>query len=374
MSRLFRAPRVFLDEGYQADRWIRVEGGRIRAVLESPPQDQDALELPGTVIPGLIDAHCHIGLLEEMETGGDGANEKAHPVAPQLRVRDGVNPADPQFAQALAGGITAVGILPGSSCVIGGQAAVYRTAGPSGTAELLEPYAGLKAALGENPCRDFGRQGQAPFTRMGTAALLRQALAGAQGHRDLPAGRAPRDLAREALVPVLAGTVPLRVHAHRADDMGTALEIAREFGLQLVLDHCTGGARRMEEIRAQGARLTVGPLWQARSKRELEDLDPRLPARLEAAGLRFALVSDAPELPAGSLRLLAMMAHRDGLSEAGALRAVTSEAARVLGVDGRMGRIAPGQEATFAVFGGDPLDFYAPLRAVYILGERVWHG
>ncbi len=369
----------FLDGGE-----LLIEGGRIAAAGYNLPQAgvEKIVDAHGCyALPGVIDAHCHVGMWEDgMGFEGDDGNESVDPVTPQLRAIDGLNPQDRCFDEALAAGVTTVATGPGSANVIGGQFALIQTGtAPLESRILCEPLA-LKIAFGENPKRVYNERKRSPITRMATAALLRQALIDAREYGkkcdDPDEGKRPaRDLGKEILLQALRGELLVKAHAHRADDILTALRIAREFGLRLSLEHCTEGHLIAEELRAaqQAARLPVivGPLLSERAKIELRNLDFAAPGKLRAAGVRFAMMTDHPVIPVQYLMVCAAIAAREGLPEREALRSVTLHAAWAVGQERNLGSLSPGKVADLALYDGHPLDTRTHVKEVYLSGERV---
>jgi imidazolonepropionase-like amidohydrolase len=330
------------------------------------------------VLPGFIDAHTHIGTMESGEGwAGDDHDESTSPVTPQLRAVDAVNPADRAFRDALSGGVLAVGVNPGSCNAIGGQSAALRTVGRTVDDMVLLAPAGMKSALGENPKKHYGGQGLMPSTRMGTAALIRQALT--QAAADLSRLRAggdplePVDLGRRALMAVLAGEIPWRQHVHRADDIATALRLADEFGLRLVIDHGTEAHLLADVIAARGVPVLLGPLLSGRVKVEMRNADFRNAAILHDAGVEVSLVTDHPVIPVEHARLQAALAVRAGMPESAALRALTLNPARALGVADRIGSLRVGWDADLVLWSGHPLDMSSRVTGAWVRGRPV-HG
>ncbi|MEW6458047.1 MAG: amidohydrolase [Bacillota bacterium] len=362
---------------------VLIENGLIKAVGTGigVPDGAEVLDAAGKlVLPGLIEPHCHVGIMEEIfrEEGNDG-NEYSDPVTPQLRAIDGVYPEDLGFADALAGGVTTLCTTPGSANVIGGEMVILKTAGKTVEQMLVRFPAGLKAALGENPKRAYGKERKAPVTRMASAALLRTALVqGAEYIRKLErAGRGDgdppdRDLKLEALARVLRREVPLRVHAHRADDILTAVRIAREFNLDLVIEHGTEADRVADVLAREDIPVVLGPLLVNRPKVEMRHKSLETAARLAEAGVRFAVMTDHPVVPVQYLGLSAALTVRGGLSEERALRAVTADAAAVLGLENRLGTLEPGKEADVVIMDGDFFDVRSRVERVYIKGLPVY--
>lgn len=361
---------------------VLVKNGKIAAVGPNlvVPEDAEIIDATGKIVlPGFIDAHCHLGIMEEIyRVEGDDGNENTDPVTPQLRVIDGINPGDIGFHDALAGGVTTVACAPGSANVIGGEMAVLKTHGEVIDDMILKFPAGLKAALGENPKRNYGEAKKMPATRMASAALLRETLVEAQNylHRRKGAvqgdgGTEERNLKKEAVVRVLEREIPLRVHAHRADDIMTAIRIAGEFNVRLVLEHCTEGHLVAGHIAKAGVPAVVGPVITNRAKVELKERNLRTAAALARAGVQFAIMTDHPVVPIQYLSLSAGLACRGGLSEDKALEAITIEAARILGMDKFLGSLEPGKDADIVIMEGHPFDLRSKVTSVLVNGEKV---
>ncbi|MBI5495626.1 MAG: amidohydrolase family protein [Deltaproteobacteria bacterium] len=327
-------------------------------------------------LPGFVDAHMHAGLHQGGVSGAEAEhyNETTDPVTPQLRAEDGINPRDSGFRDALLSGVTTVCVLPGSANVVGGLAVSLRT-WPERIAQMA--YAerpGMKVAFGENPCRIYREQRKAPATRMAVAAILRQTLERARAYAAVRHRLdAPRDLAMEALLPVIRRTLPLRVHAHRAFDLETALRVADEMHVRAILDHGTEAYLIADVLARRGVDVIVGPDMSARTKLELADKRTDTPARLHAAGVRMALMSDHPIISAGQFHLIPIVAARSGLPAEAALRAVTLDAAAILGLDGRVGSLKRGKDANVVVWSGPVLDAHSVPVAIYGEGTLV-HG
>ncbi len=340
---------------------VLIDGGRIVAVGErlAVPAEATVVDATGRfVTPGLIDAHTHLGVYTESYAwAGEEVNETSKPTTPEMDVLDAINPDDAGLADAVAGGITTVMVAPGSANPVGGQCSVIKTRRRDvGEEMVLVRHAGLKIAFGENPRRVYGEQKKAPVTRMATAALVRETLLKAKDYLARAGEKDWKfDLGLEAAGRVLRGEMPLRAHAHRADDIVTALRIAAEFGVDVIVEHATEGHNIAGLLAERRAKLVVGPNLTTRSKLELKDRSLAAPAVLAAHGVQFALMSDHPVLPSAFLPVYAGLAMRFGLPEEQALRAITVEAAAILGVGDRVGSIAPGRDADVVVWDGPPL-------------------
>jgi imidazolonepropionase-like amidohydrolase len=338
------------------------------------------------VLPGFIDAHTHLGAREEGEGwAGHDTNELTGPVQAHVRVLDAINPADEGFRDALAGGVLAAGITPGSGNPIGGQTVAVRCWGLTVDDMVLRSPAGMKSALGENPKRVVGERRVNPSSRLGTAAAIRSALVDAAAYvakiedQELanPASERPgaplvRDLKLEALARVLRREIPWRQHCHRADDIATALRLAAEFGYDLVLDHCTEGYLIVDKIAAAGVPVVAGPLITARSKVELRNRTLANPGVLAAAGIMVAIATDHPVVPVHLLPLQAALAVKEGMDREAALRAVTINPATIMRVSDRIGSLVPGKDADLVIWSGDPFDVMSRAETAYIRGREVY--
>ena len=324
------------------------------------------------IVPGFIDAHSHIGISQEKVTGqGDECNENTNPITPSVRAIDGINPMDSAFHNALAAGITGVMAGPGSANPIGGQFAFLKTAGRRIDDMVVLAPAAIKIAFGENPMTCYGTNGNIPSTRMGIACLIREELFRAQQYLADDTKRGT-DFAMESYRLLFEGKIPLKAHVHRADDIFTAIRIAKEFGLGLTLDHCTEGHLIAEEIANSGFPAIVGPSLAARSKNEVSLSDFKTPGILHRAGVTIALTTDHPVSRIQNLPLCAALAAREGWDRWSALRSITIDAARICRVDHRLGSLAKGKDADMAIFDGDPLEVSSTLRATIIDGRIVW--
>jgi imidazolonepropionase-like amidohydrolase len=343
------------------------------------PDDAEIVDASGSwVLPGFVEAHGHAGVHEEGEHWvGEDVNERTDPNGARLRALDGINPDEEGFRDALAGGVTTAVIKPGSANPIGGQTVALKCWGRTVDAMLLRQPSGLKSALGENPKRVYGDQKKTPETRLGTAAVIRDAFTRAGTYAAKWAQPDPdkppeRDLKMEALAQVLRREIPWRQHCHRADDIATAMRIAAEFGYRLVLDHGTEAHLLADLIAAKGIPVVIGPLFTSRSKVELRNRSLANPGRLDAAGVTIAITTDHPVVPIHFLIHQATLAVKEGLDPAAALRAVTINPARILGVDDRLGSLAPGKDADLCVWSGDPLDVMSRVERAYVDGREVY--
>ena len=350
---------------------VAIENGKIVAVGQSLSySDAEVRDVTGmTVMPGIVDPHCHIGMWEDaMGFEGADGNECTNPLTPELRAIDAINPYDRCFEEAAAGGVTTCVTGPGSANVIGGQFVAIKTYGDSVEDMVLRFPVAVKAAFGENPKRVYNGKNQTPSTRMATAALMRKALVEAQEYNEkLEKGKADpekmpeRNLGKEILARVIRRELPMKIHAHRADDILTAIRICREFKLRYTLDHCTEGyliTDKLKEALGEDCEgIIVGPLLTDRSKIELKNLSFKAPKVLEQAGIEYAMITDHPVTPEQYLPICTAVAVREGASEEGALKAITINAAKITGIADRVGSIEVGKDADIAVFSGHPFDF-----------------
>ena len=379
---LIRNARLFTMEGdgYIEGGDVLMEAGKVVAAganLSAP--GAKVIDAHGAyATPGFVDPHTHIGLWAdgERDDTGDG-NEATDPVTPHLRALDAVNPVDPCFAEACRAGVTSVAAGPGSANVLGGQFLAMKTHGKSLKTMLIKEPLAMKAAFGENPKHVYGSNGKRPGTRMGTAAVLREALYEAREYMEKRAGkdadkRPAFNLKNEALAMVLRRELLLKMHAHRADDILTAIRIVKEFDLRASVEHCTEGHLIADELREAGVGVILGPLLCDRSKPELKNLTMKAPAILHRAGVKFALMTDHGVIPEQYLPVEAGLCVREGLPEMEALRAITINAAEVIGLADRIGSLAPGKDADLVLFDGHPLETRTHASLVLVNGEIAY--
>jgi imidazolonepropionase-like amidohydrolase len=336
------------------------------------------------VLPGFIDAHAHAGVVEEAEGwAGQDTNERTDPNTAHVRALDAINPADQGFRDAIIGGVLAVNVNPGSANPIGGQTVAIKCWGRTVDEMVLREPAGLKSALGENPKRAYGVRNETPSTRLGTAAVIRGAFVAAQNYQAKLAASASadssseravveRDLKLEALSKVLRREIPWRQHCHRADDIATAMRMAREFGYDLVIDHGTEAHLLADQIAAASIPVIIGPLFTSRSKVELRNRSLANPGRLAAAGVTIAITTDHPVVPIHFLIYQATLAVKEGLDPVTALRAVTINPARIIGCADRIGSLSVGKDADLVIWSGDPLDVMSRAERAYLDGREIY--
>lgn len=373
---------------------LLVEDGTIVAVgPDVDAANAEVVDCTGRfLLPGFIDAHTHTGVAGEGAKDDWDVNETTEAITPYARTLDAIYPEDMGFDDARRGGVTTLGVMHGSANPIGGQLTVVKAAGTVADDMVLRFPGGVKMALGENPKRVGEERKRAPGTRMGSAYLARKAFLEAIEYRkdwehydaqmaaqerkpeqDRTPIRAPkRDLGKEVLLQVLDGEIPIRNHAHRVDDIRTAIRLSEEFGYRLVLDHATEAWRMTDEIASRGIPCAVGPLYSSKYKREINRRTPATPGILMEAGAMVAIITDSPVNEIHTLRDLVILAIREGLPQDRALETITINPARILEVDDRVGSLEPGKDADFLLFDADPWDGRTKVAATYIDGTCVF--
>ena len=338
------------------------DDGKIAAVAESISEKEgmQVIDAGGRLVtPGCVEAHCHIGVRSSsMGWEGSEVNEKSDPITPQMRAIDGINPMDETFEEAVMHGVTSAVTGPGSANVVGGSFVAIKLVGKRVDDMIIKNPVAMKCAFGENPKGAYGKSGgKAPVTRMATAALLRDLLFKTRNYiAAKEAGKEPSfDIKLESMIPVLKGEIPLKAHAHRADDIFTSIRIAKEFGVSLTLDHCTEGALIAEELAAEGYPAFVGPSFGSKSKIELRNKDFATAAALNAAGVKISIITDSPVTPLEYLPMCAGFAYSAGLPYEDAWRAITINPAESTGIGDRVGSLAVGKDGDVVIWEADPL-------------------
>lgn len=366
-------------DGYTLDNGtILVDDGKIIKISKGIeiPQGIEIIDAGGMLVtPGLIDSHCHIGLWEEgMGFEGEDGNEDVEPITPQLRAIDAINPLDQSFKDAVEGGVTTAVTGPGSANVIGGTFIAIKTHGIRVDDMVIKDPVAMKIAFGENPKRVYNEQHKSPVTRMAIAALLRETLFEAKQYmQDLedskedPDKKPDFDIKMNALLPVMKKEIPLKAHVHRTDDIFTALRIAKEFDLDITLDHCTEGHMIVDELKKENKYCLIGPTFGSRSKVELKNKSFETPKALVNAGIKIAIITDSNVIPIQHLGMCAGMAVKAGLPEEEAWKAITINPAEITGISHRVGSLKEGKDADIVIFKGNPLldvDFETALTII----------
>ena len=341
-----------------------------------PREEEEVIDVEGAfVMPGLIDAHAHIGITEE-KWGiiGDDCNEETNPVTASLRAIDAVNPMDPAFHDAIEAGITSVMTGPGSANVVGGQFVFMKTQGRCIDHMIVKYPAAMKVAFGENPKTAYGDKDKFPSTRMGTAALLRKTLSEArQYQRDKEEGKLNKeDFELEPWLPVLRKEIPMKAHAHRADDILTAIRIAKEFGVDITIDHGTEAHLIVDEVLASGFPVIVGTDLTSRSKIEVQNMNFKTAGILEEAGILFAITTDHPVALIQYLPVCAGLSVKHGLRMEEGLKAMTIYPARICRVEDKVGSLSPGKDADIAIFTGNPMETFTKTLYTIIDGKVIY--
>ena len=331
---------------------------KVASIIDAP--DAVVIDAEGRLVtPGCVDAHCHIGLDNQaMGWEGHDYNEIIDPLTPQLRAIDSINPQDEAFGLAIRGGVTSACTGPGSANVVGGTFTSLKLTGKRVDKMIIQDPIAMKAAFGENPKRCYG-QGlkKSPTTRMATAALLRELLFKTKRYlEDKESGKNPGfDMKLEAMIPVIKGEIPLKCHAHRADDILTSIRIAKEFGIKMTMDHCTDGALIADELAEEGYPAFVGPTFGSKSKIELANKSFETPVVLHKAGIKVSIITDAPVIPLQYLPMCAGLAVNTGLPVEEAWKAITINPAESTGIGHRVGSLEPGKDGDVVIWTADPM-------------------
>lgn len=390
MLLIYNGKIVTMSEADYENGYVLIDNDKIIAAGQDVSEVKDQLTPDvkkidangGYVLPGLIDPHSHIGMWEDaVGFEGDDGNESTDPVTPQLRAIDAVYHADRSFAEAYESGVTTVVTGPGSANVIGGQFAAMKTFGRCVDEMVIKHPVAMKVAFGENPKTVYNEKHQAPMTRMATAAILRENLFKAKEYKELwedykkdpeEYDKPEFDFKMEALLLVLNKQIPLKAHAHRADDIITAIRVAKEFDVDITLDHCTEGYLIKDILAEAGLPVIIGPMLTDRSKIELRNQNLKTPGILSKAGLKVAIMTDHPCVPEHHLCLCAAIAVREGMTEKEALKAITINAAEITGISDRVGSIEKGKDADIVIFNGNPLELKTTVQKTIINGVVIY--
>ena len=383
--RLIKNGKILTMAGKSFERGcILIDGSKIVAVEEEieATNDMEVIDARGGwVMPGIIEAHCHVGITEEKKGAeGDDCNEMTSPITPFLRAIDGITTLDAAFDDAVRAGITTVMVGPGSSNVVGGQFAVIKTKGRVIDELILKAPAAMKVAFGENPKREYGGKDKMPCTRMAIAGMLREELFKASAYMKkkeaFQKGEGKEDFEEdfrmEPWLPVLRKEIPLKAHVHRADDIMTVIRIAKEYDLLMTIDHCSEGYLIPEEIARSHFPAIVGPALTTRNKIEVQNVSFKTPGILQEQGILIAITTDHPVTPIQYLPKCAGFAVREGLSLEEGLKAITINAAKICGVDDRVGSLEPGKDADIAIFSDNPMQTLTHTWYTFINGEVAY--
>ncbi len=376
--------KVFTMEGKIYERAsILIDRGKIKELGENvvAPLDVEVIDAEGKIVtPGFIDAHSHLGIWEDaIGFEGIDGNEMTDPVTPHLRAIDAINPLDRTFEESREGGVTCVATGPGSANVVGGQFAAIKTWGDRVDDMIVKEPLAMKCAFGENPKRVYNEKKKSPMTRMATAAILRETLMKANEYKrklddagEDSSKKPSFDMKMEAMLKVINRDIPFKAHAHRADDILTAIRIAKEFGVRLTLEHCTEGHLIAHHIKDEGLTAVVGPSFGHRSKFELKNLTFDTPRILSKAGVKVAIMTDHPVVPLKHLSLCAALAVKAGMEEEEALKAITINAAEILEVDDRIGSLKEGKDGDIVIWERHPFDVMSEVLYTIIDGKVVY--
>ena len=340
------------------------------------PEGAEVIDAEGRLVtPGCVDAHCHIGLHNEA-VGWEGRdyNEMIEPITPHMRAIDSINPMDESLPLAVRGGVTTACTGPGSANVIGGTFVAIKLVGKRVDNMIVKDPIAMKCAFGENPKRCYGQSmKKSPATRMATAALLRETLFKAKRYlQDKEDGKNPGfDMKLEAMIPVIKGELPLKAHAHRADDIFTSIRVAKEFGVKLTLDHCTEGAFIADELAKEGYPAFVGPSFGSKSKIELLNKSFETPAVLHKAGVPISIITDAPVIPLQYLPMCAASAVNAGLCKEEAWKAITINPATQIGIADRVGSLEKGKDGDVIIWTNDPMTVVGSEAYVAVVDGKV---
>ena len=354
------------------------DDGKIAAVGTNIPENEEmtVIDAAGKLVtPGCVEAHCHIGVHNSaMRWEGADYNERSDPLTPQMRAIDGINPIDETFELAVRHGVTSACTGPGSANVVGGTFAAIKLVGKRIDKMIIKNPVAMKCAFGENPKGCYGQSGnKAPVTRMATAAMLRELLTKARNYLAAKeAGKEPAfDMKLEAMIPVIKREIPLKAHAHRADDIFTSIRIAKEFDVDLTLDHCTDGALIADELAEEGYPAFVGPSFGSKSKIELKNKEFTTPGVLHRAGVPVSIITDAPVIPLEYLPMCAGFAVSSGLPYEEAWRAITVNPANQTGIGDRVGSLEVGKDGDVVIWQADPLTVIGTEAYITVVDGKV---
>lgn len=376
--KIINAHILTMDNTEYKNGYIEIKDGIITAVgdmSDCKSTDGEVLNAEGRLaLPGFVEAHCHLGMWEDgLGFEGSDGNEDTDPCTPHLRAIDSINPFDYAFKESLQSGVTTAVTGAGSANPIGGQLAAIKTYGKRIDDMIIKSPVAIKAALGENPKTTYNDKEQTPSTRMATVSIIREALYKAKEYKNSvdeytlnpdENSKPDYDAKSEALLPVLNREIPLHFHAHRADDIFTAIRISKEFNVKIAIIHCTEGHLICEYLKEENIPIFLGPILTDRSKPELKNQSLAAPKIFEENGIEFSLSTDHPETPLKFLNICAGITVREGVSEETALRSITSTPAKMLGIFDRVGSISVGKDADIVIWNNSPLSIFGKPFAV----------
>lgn len=381
--KMIKNAHIITCAGTEFENGVIVFDDKIRFVGKDYSDNVDEIiDVSGNVVvPGLIDSHCHVGLFgDSLGFEGADANEDSDPITPQLRAIDGINPQDRAFCDAKKSGVTTVVTGPGSANAIGGQFAAVKTDGVCVDDMVVKAPCAMKMALGENPKTVYNEKSQAPMTRMGTLALIRETLFKTINYRDElekynedseENDRPEFDMKLEAMLPVVNKEIPVKIHAHRADDICSAIRLAKEFDIDITIEHCSDGDVVADILEREGVSVNLGPTLTDRSKPELRNLSFETYKNLSDRGLCVSIITDHPEITIENLPLCAALAVSHGMDKDKALQAITINAAKNCRISDRVGSLEVGKDADIAVFTSLPTEYNAKCVMTFINGKQV---
>ncbi|MHA1243513.1 MAG: amidohydrolase [Candidatus Heimdallarchaeota archaeon] len=380
--------------------------GKIKEIGEKKnlPKDVEVLDFSDLIaIPGIIDSHCHATVFEEsIGMGMQDGNESTNPLTPEIRVLDAINPGDKGLRRAVAGGMTTICVAPGSGNVVGGQMTTIKTHGTIVDDMVIQELSGMKCAFGENPKRLYGGKNVTPSTRMGSLGLFRQLMTETQNYmykwadykkklkqykedskeyekkkekddkKPVEPTRPDKNIKYEAMIPVFEKKIPLRAHAHQANDIIAAVRLAKEFDVNIAIDHCSEGYMILDFLVKNKIPAIIGPTLSPKSKIETRNKTWRSIGILHEAGILAALTSDHPVTHCQYQMIYGILSHREGLSRQGTFEVLTINGAKILGLEDRIGSLEPGKDADIVLFNGDPLDARSKVMMVFIDGQKVY--
>jgi len=380
--------------------------GKIKAIGKKKdlPKDVEILDFSDLIAtPGIIDSHCHATVFEEsIGMGMQDGNESTNPLTPEIRVLDAINPGDKGLRRAVAGGMTTICVAPGSGNVVGGQMTTIKTHGTIVDDMVIQELSGMKCAFGENPKRLYGGKNVTPSTRMGSLGLFRQLMTETQNYmykwadykkklkqykedskeyekkkekddkKPVEPTRPDKNIKYEAMIPVFEKKIPLRAHAHQANDIIAAVRLAKEFDVNIAIDHCSEGYMILDFLVENKIPAIVGPTMSQKSKIETRNKTWRSIGILHEAGILAALTSDHPVTHCQYQMIYGILSHREGLSRQGTFEVLTINGAKILGLEDRIGSLEPGKDADIVLFNGDPLDARSKVMMVFIDGQKVY--